>query len=50
MKPLDGWYWSCEQDADPQYSAQYAWYLGYNGLVDTNLKRYGLRVCAVSAF
>lgn len=50
MKPLYGYYWSCEEDADPQYSAQNAWPLHYYGAVDLDNKRHGFRVCAVSAF
>ena len=49
MEPLNGWYWSCEEDADPQSSAQLAWNLNFNGLVYNNFKRIGYRVCAVSA-
>jgi len=49
MEPLNGWYWSCEEDADPQYSAQYAWDFGNSGYVDGYSKRNGNRVCAVSA-
>ena len=33
-----------------QYSASYAWFLNTNGRVDFSNKRYGGRVCAVSAF
>lgn len=50
MKPLFGWFWSCEEDADPQYSAQLAWTLSSNGVVYGYYKRTGYRVCAVSVF
>lgn len=52
MEPLNKWYWSCEEDADPQSSAQYAWSLNSHSSVNFNLyrKRYVYSVCAVSAF
>ena len=50
MEPLGGWYWSCEDDADPQFSAQLAWSLHHYGHAYASNKRFGHRVCAVSAF
>ena len=50
MKPLNSWYWTCEEDADPQFSAAFAWLAYDYGLLDSYYKRNGYRVVAVSAF
>ena len=50
MSSIDGWYWTCEHDADPQYSASNAWFASSYGLLNYDYKRRGNRVCAVSAF
>lgn len=48
---LRGWYWTQEEDADPQCNAPYAWSVGLsNGVVHYNDKTYGFQVRLVSAF
>ena len=50
MSPIRGWFWTCEEDADPQYSAANSWNVLTVGSVYNYFKRNGARVCAVSAF
>ena len=48
---LSGYYWTEEEDADPQSSATYAWYVSlYYGYVYFNTKTSGYQVRLISAF
>lgn len=48
---LRGWYWTQEEDADPQYNSTTAWIVNlYHGFVSSNTKTNGFQVRLVSAF
>lgn len=48
--PMKGWYWTEEEDADPQCSQQYAWLVDlYRGNVGYLAKARGYQVRLVSA-
>jgi hypothetical protein len=49
--PIRGWYWTQEEDADPQSNATRAWGVGlYYGGVNDNAKTNGYQVRLISAF